>query len=634
MISVELYRQGRPTVIVERTNDGNPGAWARLQEALTRGIESGSPSRTVIHADVFLAELSVLRELRAVFGERITLGPTLSEHLRSMAADRRSREAVVDAGNPSLQALESLEIELAQAGFKRTLRDFQLRNLYRLITLPHGADFSVPGAGKTTVSLAAYAILRARGIVSRLAVIGPIAAFGAWKEDLVECFHVPPKQIIHAGTATVIPKNTEVLLSNYHRAANDYDAVREFVANEPTQLVLDEAHRIKRGAAGVHGRAVLDLAYAARRRDVLTGTPAPQGAFDLVALVSFLYPGQDRQILPEATYFEKLGRDESVLIDTNAAIRRYFVRTAKAELRLPETRFEVIREAMPPIQAAIYDALLGQYRSSFILSDRNRHQMQRLGRIVMYLLEAATNPMLLTAGSDDGDDPALVHPPLELQGGERLVDLLARYSSFEEPWKYQRISTIVADAASRNEKVLVWSSFVRNLKSLGRRLAEFAPAIVHGGVPSDELAAVDVVTREREFDRFRRDPACTVLLANPAACGEGVSLHHWCHNAVYLDRTFNAGHFLQSQDRIHRLGLADNILTRFTLLLSAGSIDDSVDGRLVEKVTALSKLMDDPDLVQIALPSSDEGLGGAPAFDDDYQAVVAHLADTNARSAE
>jgi len=44
--------------------------------------------------------------------------------------------------------------------------------------------------------------------------------------------------------------------------------------------------------------------------------------------------------------------------------------------------------------------------------------------------------------------------------------------------------------------------------------------------------------------------------------------------------------------------------------------------------------MDDPDLVQIALPSSDEGLDGAPAFDDDYQAVVAHLADTNARSAE
>ncbi|AOX18872.1 DEAD/DEAH box helicase [Kozakia baliensis] len=631
MISAELYRQGRPRVIVQRGDGVNSGAWARLQEALSRGIESGSPNRTVVHADVFMAELEVLREIRSVFGERVEPGPTLTEHLRSMASDRKSREQVVESGPAQDVELDALEQELAKAGFTRKLRRFQLRNLHRLVSLPHGADFSVPGAGKTSVSLAAHAILRARGIVRRLAVIGPIAAFGAWKEELVECFDVPPILVIHTGPGTIIPQNSEVLLSNYNRTANDYDTVRSFVAAEPTQVVLDEAHRVKRGAGGVHGRAVLDLAYAARRRDVLTGTPAPQGAFDLVALVSFLYPGQDRQVLPNATYFERLGRDESVLAETNSAVRRYFVRTAKAELNLPKTRFEVVREQMPPIQAAIYDALLGQYRSSFALGDKARHEMQRLGRIVMYMLEAATNPMLLTAGSDDGDDPAFVHPPLELRGNEPLADLLARYGSYEQPWKYQRVATIVEDAAARGEKVLVWSSFVRNLKSLSRRLGQFQPAIVHGGIPSDEMAPKDVITREREFERFRHDPNCTVLLANPAACGEGVSLHHWCHHAVYIDRTFNAGHFLQSQDRIHRLGLKDDVLTRFTLLISAGTIDDSVDGRLVDKVTALARLMDDPGLVQIALPSADEGVGGTPAFNDDLQAVIAHLAAGNAR---
>jgi SNF2 family DNA or RNA helicase len=626
MITAELFRQGRPTVVVERKDGVNPGAWARLQEALARGIESGSPTRTIVHADVFLAELGVLRELRAVFGERVEPGPTLSDQLRAMASDRRAREAVVDAGEPDAAALATMAAELGSSGFIRTLRPFQMRNLHRLLNLPHGADFSVPGAGKTTVALAAYSVLRARGVVRRLAVISPIAAFGAWKEELVACFAVPPLFMIHTGPGMVIPQNIEVLLSNYNRTANDYDTVRAFVAAERTQVILDEAHRVKRGAEGVHGRAVLDLAYAARRRDVLTGTPAPQGAYDLVALVSFLYPGQDRQVLPDAAYFQRLGRDEHVLIETNSAIRRYFVRTPKADLDLPPTTFDVIREQMPPIQAAIYDALIGQYRSSFELPDRGRHELQRLGRIVMYLLEAATNPMLLTAGSDEGDDPAFLHPPLELHGGEPLAELLARYGRFEQPWKYQRVAAIVKDAAERGEKVLIWSSFVRNLKALARRLDHYMPAIVHGGVPSDEMAPAGVVTREREFDRFRYDPGCTVLLANPAACGEGVSLHHWCHHAVYLDRTFNAGHFLQSQDRIHRLGLAPDAVTRFTLLISAGSIDDSVDGRLVEKVGALSKLMDDPDLVQIALPSSDEGGGGTPAFDDDYSAVAAHLA--------
>lgn len=630
MITAELYRQGRPTVIVERTAAVNPGAWARLQEALARGIESGSAMRTIVHADVFLAELAVLRELRAVFGQQIEIGPTLTNQLRAMADDRRTCQAILDAEDPTDSTLMELKDELRASGFKRTLREFQLRNLHRLIILPHGADFSVPGAGKTTVALALYSILRARGVVRRLVVIGPIAAFGAWKEELVECFETSPRWVIHTGSGTLVPQNTEVLLSNYNRTANDYIGIRTFMAAEPTQLILDEAHRVKRGAAGAHGRAVLDLAYAARRRDVLTGTPAPQGAHDLVALVSFLYPGQDRQILPANAYFERLGRDSQVLADTNQAIRRYFVRTPKTQLDLPRTVFEVVREQMPPIQAAIYDALIGQYRSSFALPDRSRHAIQRLGRIVMYLLEAATNPILLTAGSDEGDDPAFLHPPLELHGGEPLTDLLASYGNFEKPWKYQRVEAIVQDAAARGQKVLVWSSFVRNIRTLARLLAPYQPAMVHGGVPSDEMAPSGVVTREREFDRFRHDPACTVLLANPAACGEGVSLHHWCHHAVYLDRTFNAGHFLQSQDRIHRLGLQEGVVTRFTLLISAGSIDDTVNGRLAEKVSALAHLMDDPGLVRIALPSSDEGADGSPAFVDDVSAVAAHVMSPNA----
>lgn len=74
MITAELYRQGRPTVIVERGEDTNSGAWARLQEALARGIESGSQNQTVVHADVFLAELNVLRELKTVLASALSPG--------------------------------------------------------------------------------------------------------------------------------------------------------------------------------------------------------------------------------------------------------------------------------------------------------------------------------------------------------------------------------------------------------------------------------------------------------------------------------------------------------------------------------------------------------------------------------
>jgi SNF2 family DNA or RNA helicase len=160
---------------------------------------------------------------------------------------------------------------------------------------------------------------------------------------------------------------------------------------------------------------------------------------------------------------------------------------------------------------------------------------------------------------------------------------------------------------------------------LAKYLEKYEPAIVHGGVPPEDAAPPNTVTREAELKRFREDDNCRVLLANPAAMGEGVSLHHWCHHAIYLDRTFNAGQFLQSQDRIHRLGLSDSTITRFTILVSENTIDDSVDGRLREKVTALGHLMDDPGLVQVALPEPDEGSFGPPAYADDMEAVLAHL---------
>jgi SNF2 family DNA or RNA helicase len=624
MISAELYRQGRPTIIIERTDDTSVGAWARLQEALARGVLSGSRNQTVVHADVFFAELDVLRELRNIFSEPLDLGPTLTSHLRSMGDDKRAREAV--SLDLSVSAnIDQLDTYLTEAGFKRTLKEFQRENLDRLIRLPHAADFSVPGAGKTTVALAAYAIRRHRGMIDRLLVIAPLAAFSAWKEDTVKCFVIPPKLSVYSGSSEPIPHNTEILLTNYHRAANDYDVIREYIGQSNCQIVLDEAHRVKRGSDGVHGRAVLDLAYAAARRDVLTGTPAPQGANDLVALISFMYPGQDRQILPHSAYDARLGRDETVLCETQRAIAPYFVRTPKSRLDLPPTVFNVIRREMSPIQSAIYDALVGRYRAQFNLNDESRYEMQRLGRIVMYLLEAATNPMLLTAGSDESDDPGFAHPPIELEGKESISELLENYRSYEVPWKYEEVTAIVAEAAKLGEKVMVWTSFVKNIRLLARMLSEFNPAVVHGGVTAIEQPQPGVITRDMEFERFRHDPKCTVLLANPAACSEGVSLHHWCHHAVYLDRTFNAGHFLQSQDRIHRLGLADDVLTKFTILESVNSIDDTVNGRLEDKVRALSRLMNDPGLVEVALPEPDEGVGGGAIFDDDAAAVITHL---------
>lgn len=627
MISVEFYSKDRPLVIVERSENANLGAWARLQEVLARGVVGGSSFRMDVRVDVFLSELPVLREVRSIYQEQISFGPGMEAQLSRLAQDRLAREkAFVETGDQI--DVSGLNGYLESAGFIRKLKPFQLENLAVINKLPHAADFSVPGAGKTTVALANFAISRLSGRINRLLVVAPLAAFASWKEESQECIEPGLSVVVHTGPESLIPDNTDILLTNYNRLASDYDRIREFVSQSPTQVILDEAHRIKRGALGVWGRTVLDLAFAAARRDVLTGTPAPQGAYDLIAPIRFLYPGQDRQILPSGAYIEGNGRDQQVLQATSLAIRNYFVRTPKSRLDLPPTKFDVIRRPMRPIQRAIYDALLGRFRSSFAHSKANRREFARLGRIVMYLLEAATNPMLLAAGSDQFDEVGFAHPPLEIGGSEPLMDLLSDYRRYEIPWKYAEIESKIEEAARNREKVLIWSTFVRNLRVLSKHLERFEPAMVHGGVPSEETAQANQISREAELKRFRESSGCSVLLANPAAMGEGVSLHHWCHHAIYLDRTFNAGQFLQSQDRIHRLGLDENTLTQFTVLVSEDTIDESVDGRLREKVTALGHLMDDPGLVQVALPEPDEGVEEPPVYAEDVDAILSHLGNT------
>jgi hypothetical protein len=84
-----------------------------------------------------------------------------------------------------------------------------------------------------------------------------------------------------------------------------------------------------------------------------------------------------------------------------------------------------------------------------------------------------------------------------------------------------------------------------------------------------------------------------VLVANPAACAEGISLHTVCHHAIYLDRTYNAAQYLQSEDRIHRLGLQPGTETTIEILHSPDTVDDSVMRRLNYKVGKMADVLED-----------------------------------------
>jgi len=108
------------------------------------------------------------------------------------------------------------------------------------------------------------------------------------------------------------------------------------------------------------------------------------------------------------------------------------------------------------------------------------------------------------------------------------------------------------------------------------------------------------------------------MVANPAAASEGISLHTVCQNAIYVDRTFNAAHYLQSEDRIHRLGLRKDQAPTVEILEGRSTIDEIVRLRLGLKVDRMSTVLDDPSLNVDPIPFD-------PSYDngDDYGSGIA-----------
>jgi SNF2 family DNA or RNA helicase len=267
---------------------------------------------------------------------------------------------------------------------------------------------------------------------------------------------------------------------------------------------------------------------------------------------------------------------------------------------------------MPPLHQEIYGALIGNVTPR--AGDESR-DFEKLGKAVLRLLMAATSPALLVDGSTRYEPLGFHVPPLEVPEGGRLSDLLRRLPQYEVPPKYQEAMAIVAANAREGRKTLVWASFVRSITSLAALLTPYEPAVVHGGTED----------RDDQIRRFRDDPACSVLISNPATLGEGISLHHVCHDAVYVDRDFQAGRFLQSLDRIHRLGLAPDTQTNVTVLAADGTIDEVVAQRLSAKLEFMGSILDDPSVQLLAEPDEEPSLLAAGMDQNDVSALLAHL---------
>ncbi len=240
---------------------------------------------------------------------------------------------------------------------------------------------------------------------------------------------------------------------------------------------------------------------------------------------------------------------------------------------------------------------------------------------VVRLLQISSNPILAVRAMTSEQMDNFLH------NDDTLDAIFTRIVEERDSPKLTATVALARDilTADANARVIVWTTFRENVERLTDLLAEFGATFIHGGVPVGDETSLE--TREGRIRAFHAaDRRVRVLIANPAACSEGISLHHVCHHAIYVDRSYNAAHFLQSVDRIHRLGLLPETVTFVHVMESVapgviGAIDYSVRRRLITKLNMMATALEDIDLRQLAL---DEQEGEEPI---DYDITLDDIVD-------
>lgn len=514
---------------------------ARLSEVIGATYSNETPSVVMEIPDSLLmnaiGEVNHLCEVHGI--ARIPRSRSFDDLERDVRVRVKQRERASYYGSledlPS-NALEGLTLEQASRLFPH-----QRVAIQWLQEMPYAFLGDDMGLGKTLSVLSYYTALRLTQGFSLLLVVCPNSLSRNWLREASVWFPDLKATVLagdkgsKAWTLRLLTSGAvehDIVIVNYEAVRLDYvtPELDKLVTSRKVLLCLDESQRVKNHTAKTF-KAINQIAPGCNRRVLLSGTPTPKDVTDLWAQMRILDGGErlGRSFYKWLSRVAELGTEYSqfaVKKFHEEEVSESILRTHEIMLRrrkdkvinLPAKTFTVREVELSGSQADRYNEI----REGLILRMRSLSGEQFV-REITNILEEYLRAVQVSS------NPRLIDP--EWKG---------------EPAKFLELDEIVAEVVrEQGQKLVVWTNYLGNVRELCERYKDLGSAPFSG-----EVSAAD---REKTVRAFQESEKPTILVAVPAAGGVGITLTA-AQTAVYVDKTWNAEHWMQSVDRIHRIG--------------------------------------------------------------------------------
>lgn len=339
-------------------------------------------------------------------------------------------------------------------------------------------------------------------------------------------------------------------------------------------LVVDESSKLKSRVSRTY-KSLKRIRLYCERCVIMTGTPSPNEITDLWAQFSVLDGGKTLQpnfvdfrhdtcreiVLRGVQWTDKRGQQHNATkwhpkpgaaIQVYRTLERRAIRFRTQDcVDLPPKRFIIRDVEMNAEQRELYDAM----ESMLFAEIDNESVTAKVAASKLMKLREITGGFIIT---DQGNDKILGKDSPKMLELDMLLE--------------QSIADKLGDEGPPN-KALVWAQYQWECKSLVKRYQRLYGARgLFGGISSS--------AKDEAITRFKKDPACRMLVCHPASVGHGLNLIE-ANYSFYYSLSYNFEEFYQSHARMARPGQKRTMTYYF--LVCPNTIDEELIDALRSK---------------------------------------------------